>query len=402
MPLRSCINDHPGAWDAHAAGKVSRGMAAGRQRSLAGRYPLWVKGLSLLAFLWAFLGWLNETWFFRFDSPLWLNRYSESLIILLFGLWRVGTEKNPYTRRRLLLLVVNVTVLWWLIPWLFPFIEPHLGYLGVLPAFPSLHTPGTLTFFLVLGMVFLFGRRAICGWNCPCVAIREVVGFPFRQAEHLPRGPWAWRLRHLKWFWFALYLGAMWAMTRPANASTSSYLGFFGLMVALPYFLTFFLSPWIGNRGYCRFLCPYGATFGLLNRVGPFCITYRAESCSQCGLCEKVCDMGIPVWRLGVAKGNIDTSECMGCGRCVSECPSQSLAFHDARNLIFPALHQDRSWLRQRVDWQHPANRWRAAVYFLLLASLLLAAWHYSGRVGSGAELVNSLGTLCGLPPLSW
>ncbi|MBF0142820.1 MAG: 4Fe-4S binding protein [Magnetococcales bacterium] len=382
--------------------RPARLMPVAQQRSLAGRYPLWVKGLSLLAFAWAFLGWLNEVWFYRFDNTLWLNRYTEYVIIVAFGLWRLAAEKNPYTRRRLTILVANVAVLWWLLPWAFPFIEPYVGYLSGLPVFPSLHTPGTLTFLLVLGAVFLFGRRVICGWNCPCVAIREVVGFPFRQADHLPRGKRAWRWRHLKWLWFALYLGAMVAMTRPANNVTAGYLGFFAMAVALPYFTTLLLSPWIGNRGYCRFLCPYGATFGLLNRVGMFRIDYDAVTCTKCGLCEKVCDMGIPVWTMGAARGKIDTTECMGCGRCVTECPAGSLAFRDVRNLPWPALRQDREHLRQRTDPGLAAPRRRAILYVLTLGAALAGGWHFSGLVGSGAELIDDLGVLCGLPISTW
>lgn len=378
-------------------------MPADQQRSLAGRYAGWVKMLSWLAFAWAFAGWLNETWFYRFNSPLWLNRYTEYALILIFGAWRIWAEKNPYTRKRLLLLVSNVTVLWWAIPWLFPFVEPYLGYLAGLPAFPALHTPGTVTFFLVLAAVFLFGRRVICGWNCPCVAIREVVGFPFRTTDHVPRGAWPWRLRHLKWFWFALYLGAMWAVTRPANNSTTAFLGFFGLLVGLPYFITFLLTPWIGNRGYCRFLCPYGATFGLLNKVGLFRIDYEANSCIECGLCTKVCDMNIPVWEMGKKEGGrVNTTECMGCGRCITECPTQSLAFHDVRNAMLPMLNQNRAYLRARTDWNRPAVRMRAVGYLLVLGSTLAGAWYYAAQVGTLSELPARMGAICGLPVLSW
>ncbi|MEO5345760.1 MAG: 4Fe-4S dicluster domain-containing protein [Magnetococcus sp. YQC-9] len=378
-------------------------MPVSQQRSQAGRYAWWVKALSMTAFAWAFLGWLNEAWLFKFNSPLWLNHYTEYMIIIAFGIWRIVAEKNPYSRKRLMILVANVAVFWWLIPWAFPFIEPYLGYLSGLPAFPSLHTPGTLTFFLVLGAVFLFGRRIICGWNCPCVGIREVVGFPFRHADHVPRSPWAWRFRHLKWFWFVLYLGAMWVMTHAANNTTAGYMGFFGMMVILPYFATMLLSPWIGNRGYCRFLCPYGATFGLLNKVGMFRIDYDAKSCIQCGKCEKVCDMNIPVWQMGAAnQGKVDTTECMGCGRCITECPTQSLAFRDVRNLIRPALHQNRDHLYQRVEWSRISTRARTSLFVLLLSASLIGAWYYSGLVGSGAELINNLGILCGLPISTW
>ncbi|MBF0283754.1 MAG: 4Fe-4S dicluster domain-containing protein [Magnetococcales bacterium] len=385
------------------AARAQRLMPVAQQRSLAGRYAWWVKALSLTAFAWAFLGWLNDAWLFQFDNPLWLNRYTEYVIILAFGVWRITAEKNPYTRRRLMILVGNVAVLWWLIPWAFPFIEPHIGYLAGLPAFPSLHTPGTLTFLLVLGAVFLFGRRVICGWNCPCVAVREVVGFPFRHADHVPRGQWAWRLRHLKWIWFALYLGAMWAMTRPSNNLTAGYLGFFAMVVVLPYFVTMLLSPWIGNRGYCRYLCPYGATFGLLNKVGMFRIDYHAESCIQCGKCEKVCDMGIPVWEMGAAHGGkVDTTECMGCGRCITECPSQSLTFRDVRHLPWPTLRQDRDHLLRRTDWKLPSTRWRAAGFALALSAALGGAAYYATQVGTLGELPSRLGALCGLPISSW
>jgi hypothetical protein len=93
----------------------------------------------------AFVGWLNETWLFLFESPIWLNRYTEYAIILAFGAWRIVAEKNAYTRRRLIILVGVVTGLWWLVPWLTPFFEPYIGFLWSQPVFPSLHTPGTLT-----------------------------------------------------------------------------------------------------------------------------------------------------------------------------------------------------------------------------------------------------------------
>jgi hypothetical protein len=94
------------------------------QDSLAARYPAWVRWLAMAAFTLAFLGWLNESWLFLWESPIWLNRYTEYAIILAFGLWRIRAERNAYTRKRLIILVSAVTALWWLIPWLSPFFEP--------------------------------------------------------------------------------------------------------------------------------------------------------------------------------------------------------------------------------------------------------------------------------------
>jgi hypothetical protein len=172
--------------------RTPRPADASCQDTQAALYPAWVRALTMAAFTLAFLGWLNESWLFLWESPIWLNRYTEYAIILAFGLGRIHAERNRHTRKRLILLVSVVTALWWLIPWLTPFFEPYVGFLWAQPVFPALHTPGTLSFILVLTLVFLFGRRVICGFGCPCVGIRETVGFAYR--GRTLRGPWVWRL----------------------------------------------------------------------------------------------------------------------------------------------------------------------------------------------------------------
>ena len=332
-----------------------RPRAAGEQGLYPGRYGRAVRLLSMAAFTWAFLGWLNEAWLFRFESPVWLNRYTEYAIIAAFGLWRIRAERDAYTRRRLVILVAAVTVLWWLIPWLAPVYEPYVGYLWNPPVFPSLHVPGTVTFFLVLGAVLLFGRRVICGFNCPCVGIRETVGFPFR--ARTIRGRWAWRLRHTKWLFFVYYVGVMVATLFPPTGWTVSFVGGFYLLVALTYFGTFFVAPLTGNRFYCRYLCPYGATFGLLNHAGFYGIRMDRDRCVDCRRCEQVCDMGIPVWAQGRAHGRVTGIEdCMGCARCVVACPTDALEIRDVRNLLRPELRQDGSRLRARAAAFAPAG----------------------------------------------
>jgi len=325
----------------------ARPNAATRQDTLPGRYRWWVIGLSMAAFTLAFVGWFNESWLYLFESPIWLNRYTEYAIILAFGLWRIRAEQNPYTRKRLIILVTVVTGLWWLIPWLMPMFEPYAGFVWSQPVFPALHTPGTLTFFLTLLLVFLFGRRIICGFGCPCVGVRETVGFPFRHITL--RGDWAWRLRHTKWFFFIWYVGVMVATQFPPNAWTATLVGMFAMVVGLTYFGTFFITPITGNRFYCRFLCPFGATFGLLNHAGFYGIEMDAEQCIDCQRCEQACDMGIPVWRQGKSSGEVTGIEdCMGCARCVISCPTDALAIHDVRNLFRPRLRQDASHLLKR------------------------------------------------------
>ena len=328
-----------------------RGVDASTQDVMPSRYGIGIQLLSMAAFTLAFVGWLNETWLFWFENPIWLNRYTEYGIILGFGIWRIISEKNSYTRKRLIILVSMVTVFWWLIPWLFTFYEPYVGFLWAQPIFPALHVPGTITFFLVLAAVFLFGRRVICGFNCPCVGIRETVGFAFR--DRTLRSNWTWALRHTKWFFFIYYVGIMVVTQYPPNSWTVGFVGGFYLIVAMTYFGSFFLAPLVGNRFYCRYLCPYGATFGLLNHAGFYGINMDKGKCNDCQRCEQVCDMGIPVWRQGKEAGRITAIEdCMGCARCVVACPTDALEITDVRNFFNKSLVQNASHLLKRNPLQ--------------------------------------------------
>jgi glutamate synthase (NADPH/NADH) small chain len=366
-----------------------RAAGPATQGSLPRRYPVWVQALSMAAFTLAFVGWLNETWLFWFDNPIWLNRYTEYAIILAFGVWRIAAEENPYTRKRLMVLVAAVTGLWWLVPWLVPMFEPYVGYQWGQPVFPALHVPGTITFFLVLAAVFLFGRRVICGWNCPCVGIRETVGFAFR--DRTVRGRWAWALRHMKWFFFVFYAGVIVVTLYPPNAWTVSFVGLFYLLVAITYFGTFFAAPLIGNRAYCRYLCPYGATFGLLNHAGFYGIRMDQEKCVDCQRCEQVCDMGIPVWRQGKESGRVTGIEdCMGCARCVVSCPSEALEIRDFRNWLKPALKQNASHL---LGKPLPASAPRE-LPAPLPAAARLAGWQ-EGTTAFDPELARAQAARC-------
>jgi len=336
--------------------------------TLPGHYSPGVKLLSFVAIIYAIIAFLNEALYqwrpgqintFSFlqltccepgpdgAMPFWLSHWTEYFIIVLFGSWRTLAEKDSYTRKRLGFLTASVGLLWWLVPAYLKIPEPYFGNLPKAPTFPSLHTPGTLTFFLVLVLVLLFGRRVICGWCCPCVGIRETVAFPFR--INTLRTPNSRKyFRHGKWLFFALYLVSIALIIGYSNRVSVVYKGFLAL-ITVPYFLSLLLSPWLGNRSYCRFICPYGATFGLLNRFGFFDIRLDREKCSACGLCQKVCDMGIPVASQGRASGRITMiEECMGCGRCVVSCPDNALEIRDVRNFLRPGLRQDGQHLSRK------------------------------------------------------
>jgi len=332
--------------------RTPREVGSSQQDSLPSHYSPGARALSMLAFGYVAFAFVNGRflhWFERADgeAPLWLSHWTEYAVILVFGVWRILAERNSYTRKRLAFLISAVAVFWWIIPDYLRLPEPYIGALPRQPIFPQVHTPGTLTFFAILLLVLLFGRRVVCGWNCPCVGIRETVGFAFR--EITLRGSTAWNWRYTKWFFFALYMAAFVLILFSGTAYVSPFYSGFLALVGVTYFGSFFIAPLTGNRFYCRYLCPYGATFGLLNHIGYYGIRMDKDACVDCRRCEQACDMGIPVWQQGKEHGRVTGLEdCMGCGRCVVSCPTDALEFRDVRNEFLPKLRMNGSYLMKR------------------------------------------------------
>ena len=381
--------------------REARAAPPSGQDSMPSRYPAGVRALCMVAFAYVVFAYINGRllhWFEGPDgeAPIWLSHWTEYGVIVAFGVWRTLSERNPHTRRRLAFLTVAVGILYWVFPAYLRIPEPYVGTLPGQPFLPQLHTPGTLTFFATLLLVFLFGRRLICGWNCPCVGIRETVGFAFR--TDTPRSDRAWRWRHLKWFFFVLYMIVFALIVIPGSPYVSPiYRGFLALLV-VPYFATLLLSPLIGNRSWCRFGCPYAATFSLLNKVGFFGVAMDRDRCIDCRRCEQVCDMVIPIWKQGKATGRITAiEECMGCGRCIVSCPTDALEFRDIRNRFLPNLRMNGSHLLWRSEPPALPPRIEAP---MRPASERKADWHEDLRPLTLEAAVAAAGRCidCGVP----
>lgn len=343
------------------------------KRGKKSKYSFKIKAFCLIAFVLATLGWLNEVVFHQFEGNILFGRYLECFIIVGFGIWRAWIEKNPYTKKRLAILVLSVLVIWTIIP-SFKIRETTLTYAPSMPILPNIHLAGTVTFFMTLFAVWLWGRRVICGWNCPCVGIRETVGFVFR--SDTIRSETAWKLRHLKWIFFAFYVVFFGLTLFPLNSNSAIFYSTFAGVVGITYYTSMFLAPYMGNRNYCRYLCPYGATFGLLNKIGFYKIDFEKETCINCGKCKKVCDMGIPVVDIGIIYSNIKVADCMGCGRCVTECPTNSLAFYDVRDVLFGKKIRNKQFLFQNNKITPTIARYVLTFSGGLLLFFLIIKWY--------------------------
>ena len=74
-------------------------------------------------------------------------------------------------------------------------------------------------------------------------------------------------------------------------------------------------------RPLCKWLCPLGAFYALLNKVSLIGMKVDGQKCVSCGKCAKACKMDVDVTKTP------DHTECIRCGMCVKACPVEAVSF---------------------------------------------------------------------------
>jgi len=100
------------------------------------------------------------------------------------------------------------------------------------------------------------------------------------------------------------------------------------------------------RRFWCRF-CPTGISAGALNRFRVFRwipllrLSKKGEKCTKCGICQRVCP--VQVTEVYEKKdGDIQTSMCTMCLRCVEMCPENKCL---SLKLAGKPIYRSRNWL---------------------------------------------------------
>jgi ferredoxin-type protein NapH len=122
-----------------------------------------------------------------------------------------------------------------------------------------------------------------------------------------------------------------------------AYAGLAGMIVFVVITLA---GSFVIRRFWCRF-CPTGASLAIINRFRGFRhlplmhISKNEEKCTKCGVCKRVCP--VQVTEVYEKKGgDITTSMCMLCLRCVEMCPYEdTLKVQLAGKTVF----KSRNWL---------------------------------------------------------
>ncbi len=203
-----------------------------------------------------------------------------------------------------------------------------------LPLFRS-----TLTWYLLAGVTVvttvLFGRF-YCGRVCAFGALTQLMDavLPARLRFEVPRAI----EQRAAWIKFGLlgsvlvyflvtkditiyrFVEPFWMFT--LVGTTPMWIGV-GVLLAASVFV---------RNAYCRFLCPVGATLGIISNLTVFKIK-RWSECSTCRLCQKTCEWG------AIQGGKILVTECVRCDDCErlyadeQKCPHWRILDYQAKKL---------------------------------------------------------------------
>lgn len=207
-------------------------------------------------------------------------------------------------------------------------------------------TAGFVFMALVILGTLIFGRF-FCSWACHILALQDLSAWILEKLR-LSR-PKIVRSRTLLWIppATALYMFVWPQLKRVMAGQTAPILhlrtdsegwasfvtedfwrNLPGPGIAL---LTFFVCGFVmvyllGTRGFCTYVCPYGAIFALMDRFAPGRIRVT-EDCVQCAQCTAVCSSGVRVHEEVHRHGTIVNSSCLKDFDCVEVCPEEALYY---------------------------------------------------------------------------
>jgi len=194
---------------------------------------------------------------------------------------------------------------------------------------------GLVIFIVAILATAVFGRF-FCGWGCHLVALQDLCRWMLGKIGIRPR-PLRSRLLGLvpliafgyMFLWPGLFrwiAGDSHRGFETVWTTDNLWVGLPGWTIGILTLLTcgFVIVYVLGSKGFCTYACPYGAVFGIAEKVAPLRVR-ATDACKGCGRCTANCTSNVRVHEHVRDFRVVTDSGCMKCLDCVGGCPNDAL-----------------------------------------------------------------------------
>ncbi len=178
------------------------------------------------------------------------------------------------------------------------------------------------------------GGRIFCSWVCPLNIITDFASYIRKITGIQPVFKTKSMSKNIRYYvvGLGLFLSfisgiAAFELINPISILFRAVI--FGTVFGISIVLTVFLFDiFIAEHGWCGHICPVGAIYAVIGKYRLLKVSHTKENCTLCMKCKKVCPEIQVLDIIGKKSGNIKSSECTDCGRCIDVCDDNALKFN--------------------------------------------------------------------------
>lgn len=192
-------------------------------------------------------------------------------------------------------------------------------------------------FITIVLFYFIMGGRTYCSWLCPYHFLAEMgekLHNYLVEKKKIKEHTYNQSLRYVFWIGFIILAfltkNLVFENLNPVGILSRAMI--YGPGLILFWILGLILFEIIySKRFWCRYVCPLGATMGMIGSFAPVTIKFDHDKCGYCMDCQDVCLVPHELWFVQRGKAtqkiHYTGSDCTRCGLCVDTCGGKALTF---------------------------------------------------------------------------